>query len=76
MLPLDTITTWEEFLRLFLEQNLPMKIVLASYEVLFDFKQESTKMLGQVWERFMRIMRVLIGNGVESVVNYNISMSG
>lgn len=56
ILPLNTITMWEEFLRLFLKWNLPMTIVLIAYERLFDFKQESIEMLGQAWERFKRIV--------------------
>lgn len=45
-----------------------MTIVLVAYEGLFEFKQGSTETLGQAMERFKRILRGLIGNRVENVV--------
>lgn len=70
MLPLNTITLWEEFLQLFLKQNIPMTEVLATYEELFEVKQGSIETQGQTWERFKRILRKLIGNGVENAVQF------
>lgn len=56
MLPPNTITTWEEFLYLFLKRNISMTTVLIAYKGLSDFKQETTETLGQAWERFKRIL--------------------
>lgn len=57
---------WLDMLPPDTKRNIPTTIVLIVYKRLFDFKQGSTKTLGQAWERFERILRCLIGNGVKS----------
>ncbi|KAA3477902.1 Retrotransposon gag protein [Gossypium australe] len=46
-LPPGTITSWEEFVQLFLWRLIPMPSILGTYEELLKFKQSPTEILGQ-----------------------------
>lgn len=64
----NSITTWREFLQLFLQCMLSMPKVMSIYTQLFHFRQNTTRTLGQAWERFKTILQSILGGGIHFAI--------
>lgn len=75
-LPLDTITSWEEFVQWFLQCMIPKPVVLKTYEELLHFKQCPIETIGQAWDRFMISLRKGFGGGIHTTTKLQHFMLG